>query len=57
MHILLTNDDGVWANGILDLGAELAKEHRVTVIAPEVEQSAKSHAITIQMPVRIVFLV
>lgn len=53
MHILLTNDDGVWANGILDLGAELAKEHRVTVIAPEVEQSAKSHAITIQMPVRL----
>lgn len=53
MHILLTNDDGVWAKGILDLGAELAKHHRVTVIAPEVEQSAKSHAITIQMPVRL----
>lgn len=52
MHILLTNDDGFRAKGIRDLAAELAKHHRVTIVAPDREQSAKSHSITIQDPVR-----
>lgn len=57
MHILLTNDDGFRAGGIRDLARELvANNHRVTIVAPEVEQSAKSHAITIQTPVRLLQL-
>lgn len=53
MHILLSNDDGVWAKGLCDLAVELAKTHRVTIVAPELEQSAKSHALTIHTPVRL----
>lgn len=51
MHILITNDDGLWAPGINDLARELAKTHRVTMVAPRQEQSAKSHAITIEIPI------
>ena len=46
MHILLTNDDGLWAPAIQGLAQELAKHHRVTMEAPKVEQSAKSSALT-----------
>lgn len=52
MHILVTNDDGLWAPGIQGLAQELAKHHRVTVVAPKVEQSAKSSALTVQVPIR-----
>ncbi|WP_028257258.1 5'/3'-nucleotidase SurE [Veillonella montpellierensis] len=51
MHILMTNDDGVEAKGLRDLADYLAKRHRVTVIAPAMEQSAKSHALTIDNPI------
>lgn len=51
MHILLTNDDGIRADGILQL-AELAvkKGHRVTICAPDSEKSACSHSISIVQP-------
>lgn len=51
MHILLTNDDGIHADGILQL-AELAvkKGHRVTICAPDSEKSACSHSISITKP-------
>ena len=52
MHILLTNDDGLWAPAIQGLAQELAKHHRVTMVAPKVEQSAKSSALTVQVPIR-----
>ena len=52
MHILLTNDDGLWAPGIQGLARELAKHHRVTMVAPKVEQSAKSSSLTVQVPIR-----
>lgn len=47
MNILLTNDDGVFAQGIYKLCKELEKDHNVTIVAPIEENSAKSHAITI----------
>lgn len=50
MHILVVNDDGILAKGIYELAKELATEHRVTVIAPEEQKSAQSHAITIYKP-------
>ncbi|MDO5037740.1 MAG: 5'/3'-nucleotidase SurE [Tissierellia bacterium] len=47
MHILLTNDDGIWAPGIRALAQELEKYYQVTLVAPAEEHSAQSHAITI----------
>ena len=35
MHILVTNDDGVWAPGLLALAKEMRKLGRVTVFAPD----------------------
>ena len=52
MRILITNDDGMNAPGLVAL--ESAAERLgadVYVVAPEREQSAKSHAITIRHPV------
>lgn len=40
MKILISNDDGIAANGIRVLTKELAQEHDVYVIAPDRERSA-----------------
>lgn len=50
MKILLTNDDGIMAEGIYILAKELEKKHEVTIIAPETEKSGQSHAITLSQP-------
>ena len=48
MNILLTNDDGVFAPGIKELGSQLLeKGYNVTIVAPEEQNSGKSHAITL----------
>ncbi len=53
MNILVTNDDGVLARG-LEVLAEVAAEFgQVTVVAPEVERSGVSHAITLSEPLRL----
>ncbi len=50
MRILVSNDDGVFSPGIHAL-ARLAMEFgEVRVVAPDVEQSAMSHAITVRTP-------
>ena len=51
--ILLTNDDGFYSKGITALKAELEKEHRVWVVAPDREKSAISMALTLNHPLRI----
>src|SRR3989344_5765520 len=51
MHILLTNDDGIYAEGIYALYAELTKIAKVTVVAPESEKSSVGHAITLAHPI------
>ncbi len=51
MHILVTNDDGIFAPGLKKLVKEALKYGRVTVIAPKVEQSAKSHSIQVRTPI------
>lgn len=51
MHILITNDDGIFAPGLKKLVKETLKYGRVTVIAPKVEQSAKSHCIQVRTPI------
>lgn len=47
MHILISNDDGIFANGIRALvKAAVAAGHRVTVCAPDTQRSAASHSAT-----------
>ncbi len=53
MRVLLTNDDGIFAKGIEALYLTLTTEHEVTVVAPETEQSAVGHAITMMDPLRV----
>ena len=53
MRILLTNDDGIYAEGIYALYAELRKIGTVDVVAPLTEQSAVGHAITMASPLRV----
>lgn len=50
MRILITNDDGIQAPALPSLVQWAKKYGQVTVIAPKVEQSAKSHAIEIHKP-------
>jgi 5'-nucleotidase len=51
--ILVTNDDGVHAEGIRALAAVLAPLGDVTVVAPIQEASAIGHALTLRRPLRI----
>ncbi len=53
MRLLLTNDDGAYAPGIKALHRALAPTHEVWVVAPETEQSAVGHAITLADPIRV----
>ena len=53
MRILLTNDDGIGAEGIQALWHELSKIAEVIVVAPDVERSATSQAITVDRPIRV----
>ena len=47
MRILITNDDGIYASGVLPLVKWAQTKGEVVVVAPKVEQSAKSHGIEI----------
>ena len=47
MNILLTNDDGIMAEGIYTLAKALEKDHNLIIIAPESQRSAQSHSITV----------
>lgn len=53
MKILLTNDDGIYAEGLYTLTKTLAAVHQVFVVAPDRERSATGHAITIHHPLRV----
>lgn len=52
LKILLTNDDGIHATGILALNEVLKSDHDVHIVAPEAEMSAVGHAITLADPIR-----
>jgi len=52
-RILLTNDDGYVSDGINALYRELAKKHSVYMVAPDREQSASSHSLTLERPLRV----
>lgn len=53
MRILVTNDDGINAEGLYQLYKKLSKKFSLTICAPEAEQSAIGHAITLSQPLRI----
>lgn len=53
MKILISNYDGIYARGINKLIEILAPHHDVYVVAPEYEQSATAHALTLHKPIRI----
>ncbi|QDU81300.1 5'-nucleotidase SurE [Polystyrenella longa] len=50
MHILLTNDDGIYAPGLAALKESLAPLGKVTVVAPAAEQSGVGLSITYRHP-------
>ncbi|HAL55834.1 MAG TPA: 5'/3'-nucleotidase SurE, partial [Bacteroidetes bacterium] len=53
LSILVSNDDGIDAPGIAALVKELRKIGTVTVVAPDRQQSAVGHAITMNFPLRV----
>ncbi len=54
MIVLLTNDDGIYAEGIQMLGEALLQDEEVElyIVAPDHERSATGHAITMHRPLR-----
>lgn len=52
MHFLVTNDDGILAHGLQCLVEAAEPLGRVTVVAPDREQSGMSHSLTLHHPVR-----
>jgi 5'-nucleotidase len=52
MKILIANDDGIFSPGLVALAEVAEKFGDVLIMAPDVEQSAMGHAITIQRPLR-----
>ena len=56
MHLLLCNDDGIDAEGLQTLRSTLLEAvpgWRITTVAPDREQSATSHSLTLSDPLRI----
>ena len=52
IHILVSNDDGIDAQGLYTLARALKRFSRVSVVAPSIQQSAVGHAITVRTPLR-----
>jgi 5'-nucleotidase len=53
MHILVTNDDGVSSPALQQLKRNLQPYGRITIIAPDRNQSATSQSLTLHRPLRI----
>jgi 5'-nucleotidase len=52
MRILISNDDGIYSPGIITLAKVASRFGAVRIVAPDVEQSSMSHAITSSRPLR-----
>jgi len=52
MKLLLTNDDGIHAEGLWALYDRFSQSHSVTIVAPDRERSAVGHGITLHLPLR-----
>jgi 5'-nucleotidase len=53
MHILVTNDDGVFAPGLLALAQALQPLGQVSILAPDRNWSASGHVKTLERPLRV----
>lgn len=53
MHILVTNDDGVFAPGLLALAKAMLPLGEVSVLAPDHNWSASGHVKTLDRPLRV----
>lgn len=53
MHILVSNDDGVYAPGIKALTDALSTIAKVTTVAPDRNCSGASHSLTLDTPIRV----
>ena len=53
MHILITNDDGISAPGLLALAQDMRALGKVTVVAPDHNWSASGHVKTMHRPIRV----
>lgn len=53
MKVLLTNDDGIFAPGLMALYRLFSQNDSVTVVAPDREKSAVGHGITLNQPIRV----
>ena len=51
MNILVVNDDGIEARGILELVRALSEKAKVYVCAPDTQRSASGHGITVSRPI------
>jgi 5'-nucleotidase len=52
-EILIVNDDGIYSPGIQALADAMVKVGNITIIAPDKEQSGKSHSLTLNDPIRL----
>jgi 5'-nucleotidase len=52
-RILVTNDDGIYSEGLRKLAAACREVGDVIIVAPDREQSAASHALTLNRPLRL----
>lgn len=52
MKILLVNDDGYGAEGLMALYERLKDEHKVLIVAPETEHSGAGHSVTLRNELR-----
>lgn len=53
MLILVTNDDGIYSEGLRVLAETLESLGKVVVVAPDRERSASAHSLTLDRPVRV----
>ncbi len=53
MHILVTNDDGVSAPGLVALSTQMRRLGTVSVLAPDHNWSASGHVKTMHRPLRV----
>lgn len=51
--VLITNDDGISSPGLISLRNKISEEWDAIVVAPDREQSAASHALTLNRPLRV----
>jgi len=52
LHLLISNDDGIFARGLGVLADVCRTIGEVSVVAPDREQSGASHSLTLQRPLR-----